>query len=383
MSLKSCLSFKALLCATLVILVVISFVRFDVKSVSSDFDRRDLAVYPSLKDADGKLNSNYLSQINSYLEDRFGLRQVFLRSDYVVKTNTDNNIRRGNMTWNTKTNWFNYSPIGLFTDDMNSRFVEGLKKIDAYFKSQGTELYLVMIPEPYEVYREECDYIKKDLAYREKTTLKEVETQTDIPVIYPLDRLEENSTQDFVYFKADHHLTDFGSYIVYKQISERIQKDYPDLQIMDWESLPKIKTNKIRSDRNRNFHIGQTALSMGINTEDHLDVTYTYYDPQPKFEIKELGANKQPYRVWHNEQGYPLKIYMLGTSFNENLVPFFGKAYSDIYYTRLNGNWKDDELKILKYRKELVETFKPNIAILTICPKNVKDFLKADFAQED
>ena len=74
---------------------------------------------------------------------------------------------------------------------------------------------------------------------------------------------------------------------------------------------------------------------------------------------------------------------MLGTSFNENLVPFFGKAYSDIYYTRLNGNWKDDELKILKYRKELVETFKPNIAILTICPKNVKDFLKADFAQED
>ena len=73
----------------------------------------------------------------------------------------------------------------------------------------------------------------------------------------------------------------------------------------------------------------------------------------------------------------------MGTSFNENLNPFFAATFKDVIYSRLNQGADGAKYNVLKYTKTLREEFKPDIIVLTLSVPNLRYFTDNNFGFEN
>lgn len=371
------------------IFIIVSILGFNFKGTSSKVDRRDLSVFPSLTvdtQTNKSLNQNFFNELNTYLEDRFGLRNLFinskLQSDILLKSQVEN----GNCLWNKENNYFASLADFIydkFDEKFNQKLLDNVNNLANYFNEHGIDFVLAIVPEPYEIYTDEYSFVPnapKDLV--EADTVKLLKDKANCKIIFPYEELKTASKQDFVFFKADHHWTDFGAYVGYQEIIKAINSKYPEVLPLNWDKLPHSKSNLIRSDFDRKFTIGESALSVGLRSKRHLDSEYNYYEPQlPYVDLPDAGA-LESYRKWQNDNGYPLKVYTIGTSFNENLNPFIAATFKDVIYSRLNQG-TSTKYQVLKYTKHLIESFKPDVVVLTLSVPNIAYFTQNNFGFED
>ena len=407
-SLKSLGTEKIIFYVVFCIFLVVAYLGFNVTATISVTDRRELASFPNLliespvkdrQDAKNnflqlsRINKNFFNELNSYLEDRFGLRNTFLETKLLSDIALKGVVQNGNCAWNKNTNWF--ASLGDFMfqkydSKFNQKLLENINHLSSYLNAQGIQFVLVIVPETYEVYSAENNFIdNKPTPDIEADTIKLLKEKALCPVVYPLQDLLNAKSKDYVYFKADHHWTDFGAYIGYQKVMDAIKQElaesvhYQDINNLDWNKLPHTTSKLIRSDFDRDFMIGESALAVGLRGESHLDEEYTYYDPQLPYIDLQAPDGLVTYRKWHNDEGYPLKLYTMGTSFNENLNPFFAATFKDVIYSRLNQGADGAKYNVLKYTKTLREEFKPDIIVLTLSVPNLRYFTDNNFGFEN
>ena len=407
-SLKSLGTEKIIFYVVFCIFLVVAYLGFNVTATISVTDRRELASFPNLliespvkdrQDAKNnflqlsRINKNFFNELNSYLEDRFGLRNTFLEAKLLSDIALKGVVQNGNCAWNKNTNWF--ASLGDFMfqkydSNFNQKLLENINHLSSYLNAQGIQFVLVIVPETYEVYSAENNFIdNKPTPDIEADTIKLLKEKALCPVVYPLQDLLNAKSKDYVYFKADHHWTDFGAYIGYQKVMDAIKQElaesvhYQDINNLDWNKLPHTTSKLIRSDFDRDFMIGESALAVGLRGESHLDEEYTYYDPQLPYIDLQAPDGLVTYRKWHNDEGYPLKLYTMGTSFNENLNPFFAATFKDVIYSRLNQGADGAKYNVLKYTKTLREEFKPDIIVLTLSVPNLRYFTDNNFGFEN
>ena len=407
-SLKSLGTEKIIFYVVFCIFLVVAYLGFNVTATISVTDRRELASFPNLliespvkdrQDAKNnflqlsRINKNFFNELNSYLEDRFGLRNTFLEAKLLSDIALKGVVQNGNCAWNKNTNWF--ASLGDFMfqkydSKFNQKLLENINHLSSYLNAQGIQFVLVIVPETYEVYSAENNFIdNKPTPDIEADTIKLLKEKALCPVVYPLQDLLNAKSKDYVYFKADHHWTDFGAYIGYQKVMDAIKQElaesvhYQDINNLDWNKLPHTTSKLIRSDFDRDFMIGESALAVGLRGESHLDEEYTYYDPQLPYIDLQAPDGLVTYRKWHNDEGYPLKLYTMGTSFNENLNPFFAATFKDVIYSRLNQGADGAKYNVLKYTKTLREEFKPDIIVLTLSVPNLRYFTDNNFGFEN
>lgn len=407
-SLKSLGTEKIIFYVVFCIFLVVAYLGFNVTDTISVTDRRELASFPNLliespvkdrQDAKNnflqlsRINKNFFNELNSYLEDRFGLRNTFLEAKLLSDIALKGVVQNGNCAWNKNTNWF--ASLGDFMfqkydSNFNQKLLENINHLSSYLNARGIQFVLVIVPETHEVYSAENNFIdNKPTPDIEADTIKLLKEKALCPVVYPLQDLLNAKSKDYVYFKADHHWTDFGAYIGYQKVMDAIKQElaesvhYQDINNLDWNKLPHTTSKLIRSDFDRDFMIGESALAVGLRGESHLDEEYTYYDPQLPYIDLQAPDGLVTYRKWHNDEGYPLKLYTMGTSFNENLNPFFAATFKDVIYSRLNQGADGAKYNVLKYTKTLREEFKPDIIVLTLSVPNLRYFTDNNFGFEN
>lgn len=407
-SLKSLGTEKIIFYVVFCIFLVVAYLGFNVTDTISVTDRRELASFPNLliespvkdrQDAKNnflqlsRINKNFFNELNSYLEDRFGLRNTFLEAKLLSDIALKGVVQNGNCAWNKNTNWF--ASLGDFMfqkydSNFNQKLLENVNHLSSYLNAQGIQFVLVIVPETYEVYSAENNFIdNKPTPDIEADTIKLLKEKALCPVVYPLQDLLNAKSKDYVYFKAAHHWTDFGAYIGYQKVMDAIKQElaesvhYQDINNLDWNKLPHTTSKLIRSDFDRDFMIGESALAVGLRGESHLDEEYTYYDPQLPYIDLQAPDGLVTYRKWHNDEGYPLKLYTMGTSFNENLNPFFAATFKNVIYSRLNQGADGAKYNVLKYTKTLREEFKPDIIVLTLSVPNLRYFTDNNFGFEN
>ena len=373
---------------------------FDKYSTSSATDRRELAKSPVLIEKD-KVNTQYFNLLNTYLEDRFGLRKSLL-SHYNQIISINGVKDDGSYVYDTKSNWFyfkDYYEMAKFDDKLTYDFIKNLSNVKNYLDSQNIKLYTIVVPEGLEVYPKENEFVHpRKVRFVEKDTVEKARTALHTPIIFPIDEFDKHKYSEYVFFKADHHWTDFGAYLAYKDLMTYIQKDFAntntntnantnansitDIKALEWSDLPKIKSKYIRGDGDRGFSKGSLTGTFNLENDDFLDHEYTYYDPQPEFQTH-VHADGYQYSTWHNDHGIPLKVMTMGTSLCENLNPFIASTFKDLLFVRLNASWKEDEQKILKYRKKLIEEYKPDLIVFTLSGPQVKEFTENHFGDKE
>ena len=185
--------------------------------------------------------------------------------------------------------------------------------------------------------------------------------------------------KDYVFFKQAHHWTDWGAYLGYQSLMDRIKTDFPDINVVFLDEYKQFTSTRIRDDWNRLFSIGDTIVLLNLKAyaNEILSTEYKYYDKTNQT----VTEKREKYiKEFFNENG-KYKIFLTGNSHNENLLQFLSYSAKELKYLRLNMEQvpSKEEYKFMKYYKHELLEFNPDIVVFSVSvgllPK-ITDFYK-------
>ena len=231
----------------------------------------------------------------------------------------------------------------------------------------------MVIPKKESIYQ---DILKQSIGFKDEEDkifekyMSDIQKDTvGVNIIYPYDELKKASQKDFVFFKNSHHWTDWGAYIGYEELMEKIKKDFPDINVVSLDDYKRTTSNLIRDDWLRDFNYGHTTNLLNIDgkkaKEDIFKTEYNYYDNKDANNMK-IRVGKYIKEFEYKKGKY--KILVIGNSQNEDLMQYLPYSANKLRYIRVNkGQAKDGkDYKLIKYYKNEIFNFNPNIMILTI-----------------
>ncbi|MCA9308505.1 hypothetical protein KC980_03260, partial [candidate division WWE3 bacterium] len=109
--------------------------------------------------------------------------------------------------------------------------------------------------------------------------------------------LLKNKKTEQLYYKADTHWNNYGSFLAYEKIMEKVKRDYPNIEPLtkdDFEII--VKPNEYRTDLSKNilsdykdteilFSLKESALQNKLTSDKKLEKLVVYYDSffDPKY----------------------------------------------------------------------------------------------------
>ena len=182
---------------------------------------------------------------------------------------------------------------------------------------------MMMVPAKIDVYAKEAEPYYKLEGAQDRYTIERMRKELPFPVIYPLAELQEGAKKDFVFFKTEHHWTEWGAYLGYQKLVQEMTKDFPEVKATGEESYDIFYKREVRGDWKRDeFTPGQTFLQMNVKypEEKLLDVEYKYYTPKTK--LKAIVDDTQMSKYYRNPKGSGLRAILIGTSMSEGILQF-------------------------------------------------------------
>ena len=346
-------------------------------------ENRRLAKYPYLLTEHG-INTNFHEQFDSWFNDRFFGRNQLLKINHSALFNINNNYKVKKVILFKNSGWmfdlYNTQVARFFTKSPK-KIIEQANLLDDFLKKHNIKLYILIAPEKSHIYPEKMVHIK-NFAKTTDLYLKltdEFLKNFSAPTIFPYHNLQEAAKKDFVYFKQSHHWTDLGAYIGYLSLMNTIKKDYPQIYITSLDEYTKTTSNLIREDWERDFGTGQTTRSLNIDSKyaekNLLKDDYTYYDHKKIITPKIVDKPLYRIKYFKNEQQPKApRVFLTGTSMNENLLQFLPYSFSETIYFRLNNVInvpEGDTYKLLHRYKNYILQIKPDILILSLTSENL------------
>ncbi len=351
------------------------------QDVKSGQENRNLAEWKPLFNKDNSINFNFGKDYESWIADRFGMRSLLISEYQRFQYATVSRYYKTSKAYlDKKTNWEFKLPLiaNPLTSKQTDEIIDGLIEFDNFCKKNNIKLYLLVVPKKEYIYMQET-FLPQNNTDNFKDPVEKIKEKTSIPVIYPFKELKEASKKDYVFFKTDHHWTDWGAYTGYKALMKEIKKDYPYLKEVKQEDFNISQNNLIRFDWERDFGIGHTnrILLNRSKALKILDTKYNYYTHKDEKNMKKtvLDVSKLRKKSFEYKNGADLEVWMTGTSQNEDLTEILPYTFKNTIYLRLN-NVKDipgsDEFKILKRLKKNILDYKPDIIVLCITAGNLR-----------
>ena len=365
----------------LILFIPMSHINKDIKSNN---ENRNLAKYKPLFVEKYKLNYNFGNDFNNWFNDRFNFRYPLFVLNNRFKLIFNPLLETKDAFYNRKTNFFglkshiNYD-AKIFTTELQNKAGLNLRKLNEFCENNNIKLYILVVSYSEDLYIEKLD-IKKNKTNKIDSVISSVHEKAGIKIIYPINELKEAKKNGYVYYKTDHHWSEYGAYIGYHKLISEIRKDFSNVPIQKESDFNISYNTKICSEWDRNFGIGGTFHSyfpyLENNRDKILDVQYKYYDNKNKnllkSEIIDLPKKKQ--KNFYYPNGADLRVLQIGTSMNENLLEFTPYSYKNLKYIRINGVKgipnENEAFKIMKYHKREILSFKPDIMILCLVPYN-------------
>ncbi len=123
-----------------------------------------------------------------------------------------------------------YQGITSYSEEEQAEFIASINSLKEVLNRQGTELIILFAPAKEGVYGEYMpSYIPVVGEQTRVDSLVEILRQsTDVPIIYPKDRLVEATDSVQVYYKYDTHWNNVGAYIAADEVFSVIGYDRPD-----------------------------------------------------------------------------------------------------------------------------------------------------------
>lgn len=328
----------------------------------------------------GRINNNFGRDFDNWFSDRFFLRPnlIDIYSNFKYTLCFENYILNTDLI-NKKSHWFfygitankEYAPQDWRTD----KIIESLDRLNDYFAKQNTKLYVMIIPSKTTLYEEETSVFRNQIqkfSEMENNILKILMDNSRCKIIYPYEELMEAKKKDYIFYKVDHHWTDYGAYIGYKALSKEIKKDFPQYNTVDLKDFYVNKSKYIRSDIGREFSTGSVIYAFPLRMNilyNFLDTEYTYYDYK-KTKNTRMYYDRENYTKYHitPKSKNKLKLLLLGVSYNESLQQYLPYSVKELLYLRFLTHLTrvEDEFKMYKRFNNKISEYQPDIAVLCV-----------------
>lgn len=339
---------------------------------------RKLATKPVLFPQKEVFNFNYFFEFNKWFEDRFNFRKELIKINNLPQK--INKIYRIKDSYYIKSNdWMFYNSIKneIKKEDYNN-YIKTINELNRFCENNNIKLYILLVPSKNSLYKEKTLEVAKlksnDIEFEK--LYNHLIKNTKIPIIYPKSELLRNKDNSYMYFKTDHHLTDEGSYIVYKELMKAIKKDFKNIYISSKDDYTKSYSTKIRYEYLRLFLNGETYRRLQIDNENILKDNYPIYDYKRIKDIEIKSYDKLQTRIFLNKEGkYNLTI--IGRSLTENLSYIMLPSFKKITKYRVN-NGEFDNKNMYKFSrwKNKIQEEKPDILIIYEYSENIPYLLQ-------
>ena len=326
-------------------------------------ENRTLAKLSPLINEYKEINYQFTKDFDNWFCDRFNLRNCFIGLYY-------------------KTTGFMYGTGELKEikpQDIKEN-LEALKKLEEFSKRNNIKLYVLIVPQKTVIYKTDktdriSNFSQKDfLQY-----LDEFKSKSHIKIIYPYEALLKGSKNNLVFFKTEHHWSDDGAYIGYLELMKEISKDFKDVKTLKENDFNFSYDNLIRGDFERKYAFGTTAEYLGVlNLKKYHKDKYRYFTHKDFENLKTVKKTKkfQRNKFFSYPKGANHRVIMLGTSQNENLsefIPFTFKNVKRIRTNNVEGITREEDAKIMKYYKNEILDYHPDIMIFCITYGNIEN----------
>lgn len=348
-------------------------------------ENRPLAKLQPFIYQDGEINYDFGKNFNEWFNDRFYLRQKFVNFRNSFTMFITNKCEKGIFDTDTKTMYPNWSFGHIDIKTVKTNF-SALYELNQFCKKHGIKLYILIVPQKADVQITKYNFIKDTNKHEDFLNyISELQQVNNLKIIYPYNKMREAvSNGKLLYFKTEHHWTDDGAFIGYQELMKVISNDYPNIKILNANDFDYFYDKNVRGDFFRNFNFGQDCERMGISKsvcKKYHQYDYTYYKYKDFDNLKTTVINTEHHlgKLYDYDKGANYKVIQLGTSQNENLtefIPFTFKHVKRLRNNNVQGIKAEEEFKLIKYYKDEILEYKPNIIIFCITYNNISELHK-------
>lgn len=70
--------------------------------------------------------------------------------------------------------------------------------------------------------------------------VKKLARKSGVNIIYPKEKLiqKAKTAEDLIFFKQDHHYTEYGFFFIYRELMKQIKRDFPDIPVLSEKIFP-------------------------------------------------------------------------------------------------------------------------------------------------
>ena len=332
----------------------------------SETENRMLATKPKLI-VNNDINNKYGTQFNDWFNDRFLGRDLFTDIHNNIKLITNKKKYCNDMYCLINNDFIRKKELAYVPDtDELEQDKEALLKLSDFCKKEKIVCYFAALPER-EPFLPDAKLLPQP--YLTHTGMLADATQGTKTIFMDLTQiLLEADKIEPVFYKTDHHWTDWGAWNAYKAITSRLKHD-KNIILKTEESGYKITYNHlIRAEYDREYTKGNLCNHLKLSRSCPLKQKYKYYDLPSH--IKRQNRTQDGFAEFTNTRAKYDKIIIIGTSMTESISPFFAQSFKHVYKFRANFNGKHD-LNISRWLSD-IKTIKPQVLIFLV----QSDFLK-------
>ena len=345
--------------------LVVGFILKPADTFSPE-EQRNLQQFPEFK-TDEFLDGTFSSKINSYMNDQFPLRDIFVGAKSIAESalmkRENNGVLRGKndqlavrlfAASDGKAHPLSYSApeTDLYYADVVADACEALKALGEKLTAQGIAFSALLPPRTVDVAISAFDYPSERsdaLATQVANLLADV-NYVDMTGTFR----EKYDDGEYVYYRTDHHWTALGAYYAYAEVMRSFGQepyaigDFERVTVSDsflGTTYSKAGYKDITPDSMEIMQLrGQTSAFVTERPYDkELPVIDGFYD-YDALKVKNkyafyLGGTSKYITISRADGEKREKLMIVGDSFALSLAPYLALHY-DIEFVRL-GDWSD------------------------------------------
>ena len=348
---------------------------FGPQEVFSFAEKRLLATFPSIPASLPQVKS-YFSDIDNYLNDHFGFRDwmVFRYQTEVKKRfdiNTVSKVHKGTNDWYFYTGMKtleNFTGRHLLnTNDLNN-WIETYKGKQRWLEKQGILYLFVVPPDKPTIYGE---FVGEPwLSKKGKTRLSQLKSVIEVdeksPFLDLSPKLVEMGRDEILFFKSDTHWNQYGAYLAYLTMAEKIESLFPGIQFK--KDFTFSKTIKRKCEQKSSTCGDLTNMLLNYDSFDESfkvvdEFPHCAVDQEFNYNFSNLSTTAEDPYIAKSCPSKELRALVFRDSFFIALEPYFSENFKEVIYL-----WKSYDQKNIE---ELLTVFKPDIVIEEKAERNL------------
>lgn len=337
-------------------------------------ERRNVEPLPKMPVSLDEL-SDYPAKVSAHLDDHFGLRRGLLENYgqlmFGLGVSMSPEVTLG------KDGWLFYDGNNInnayrgrhpFSEEKLIHWTSQFLAYQSWLEDRDIPLLLVAIPEKQEVKTEFLpDWLERGAATRlDQLTEHILQNELDLPILDLKNDLIAGEIERSTYYKTDTHWNDYGGFIAYQAIMNRLSETFPELEPKsDVTFSLEERTN---SDLARFIYIPdyEEPFHYVAEFKDPIDSTIeTMRKADFIFEPASYERAKRASNIAHFESPLPdqPKVLLIRDSFGSYLLKYFAATFQDLWVAPHTG--------MQEYHEDLIERVKPDVVIYAFAERQL------------